>query len=101
MADGGYQITDEYYQLFAISYLPSAINHLLSAISPVGSGANFGGLPPGGAPSLCPGITTRDNGPASLTVSLRLLLSVIAFASLGAIILQGGEFVKGSGLKLA
>jgi hypothetical protein len=40
-------------------------------------------------------------GPASLTVSLRLLLSVIAFANLAAIILQSRDFVKSSGLKLA
>ena len=54
------------------------------AISPVGSGANFGGLTPGGVFSL---------DPASLAVSPRLLLSVVAFIvndliHLAAIILQ-------------
>ena len=52
-------------------YLLLITHQRLRTISPVGSGANFSGLPPGRASSL---------DPASLAASLRLLLSVVAFA---------------------
>jgi hypothetical protein len=61
--------------------LPSPIVRcLLPAISPVGSGVNFSGLPPGGASSPSLATLAGDNDPASLPASLRLLFSVIAFA---------------------
>ena len=51
-------------------YLLLITHQRLRTISPVGSGANFSGLPPGGASRF---------SPASLPVSPRLLLSVVAF----------------------
>jgi len=61
------------------SWVPGVgVPDLLPAISPVGSGANFGGLPPGGASSLAPGTHARDRGPTSLAASFRLLFSVKA-----------------------
>jgi hypothetical protein len=61
--------------------LPSPVARCpLPAISPVGSGANFSGLPPGGASSPSLATLAGDNDPASLSASLRLLFSVIAFA---------------------
>jgi hypothetical protein len=62
----------------------------LPAISPVGSGANFGGLPPGGASSPSLATLAGDSDPASLAASLRLLFSVIAFAIC--------QFLSGAGL---